>query len=161
MQLYLKWYRVDKSQMLDYYQGMRRKISIPTYLGGGPFSTCPFSTIAFSGKSPLSVLTTFTGPLSYELLDDELEPVLGLGTGEAGGAFPPCLGSIGGEYDPPLCRADELGLLGGVGGTTEIGHDRQVGVASARSSLQPRSRLDVETKVGDIPGVTRKGGRYT
>ena len=110
-----------QSQMLDYYQGMRRKTSIPIYLGGGPFSTCPFSTIVFSGKSPLSVLATLTGPLPYELLDDELEPVLGLGMGEAGGAFPPCLGSIGGEYDPPLCRADELGLLGGVGGTMAIG----------------------------------------
>ena len=74
--------------MFDYYQVMRRKTSISIYLGGGPFSTCPFSTIVFSGKSPLSVLATLTGPLPYELLDDELEPVLGLGTGKAGGAFP-------------------------------------------------------------------------
>ena len=95
----------------------------PPYLCGGPFSTCPFSIMAASGKSPLSVLATLDkGPLVYDLFD-ELEPVLGLGTGEDEGGFPPapCLGSIGGEYDPPLCLADEDGLLGGVGGTTAMG----------------------------------------
>ena len=112
MRLYIEMVQGRQSQMFVYYQGM----SIPIYLGGGPFPTCPFSTITFSGKSPLSVLATLTGPLPYEL-----EPVLGLGTGEAGGVFPPYLGSIGGKYNPPLCHADELGLLGGVGGTTAIG----------------------------------------
>ena len=92
---------------------------MPPHLGG-PFSTCPFSTTAVSGKSPLGVLATLDGPLVNELFE-ELEPVLGLGTGDAGGGFPPCLGSIGGECDPPLCRADECGLLGGVGGTTAMG----------------------------------------
>ena len=92
---------------------------MPAYLGG-PFSICPFSVMAVSGKSPLGVRTTLDGPLENELLD-ELEPVLGLGTGEDEGGFPTCLGSIGGEEDPPLCRADGCGLLGGMGGSMAIG----------------------------------------
>ena len=75
----------------------------------------------------------------YELFD-ELEPVLGLGTGEDDGwGFPPapCLGIIGGEYDPPLCRADEDGLLGGVGGTTAMGFCLSVGEGVSSSICAP------------------------
>ena len=69
-------------QGLKYYKLLFERAP---YLGGGPFSTCPFSITATSGKSPLSVLATLdNGPLVYELFD-ELEPVLGLGTGEDDG----------------------------------------------------------------------------